>query len=143
MTPLDIWVPGTPRPKGSMRSLGKGRMVEQNATSGEWRAAVAYAFRQELRELELIGNPPGVWLSGVRVTIRLQFNPPKSWKGGSYPISRATGDVDKHARNILDALVDAGVIKDDSQVAGLRVSKFYCAGHEAPGARIEVCEAAM
>ena len=141
MTPINLWVPGTPRPKGSMRHVGKGRMVEQLAGSGDWRAAVAYAARQKLAELERLGNPPGAYLDAVRVTIRLQFAPPKSWKGYARPTSRATGDVDKHARNILDALVDAGVIKDDAQVASLRVQKHYCHGHEIPGADILIGEA--
>jgi crossover junction endodeoxyribonuclease RusA len=134
---LRIFVPGTPRPKGSLRHVGKGRMVEQVASSGDWRAAVAYAARQELSEQERLGIPPGAYLDAVRVTIRLQFTPPKSWKGG-LPTSRATGDVDKHARNILDALVDAAVIKDDSQVSSLRVAKRYCLADQGPGAHIEV-----
>src|SRR5690606_15844327 len=109
-------------------------MVEQVASSGDWRAAVAYAARQQLDQ----DNQAGTYLDAVRVTIRLQFAPPKSWKGYTRPTSRATGDVDKHARNILDALVDAAVIKDDAQVAALVVSKQYCRGAQTPGAIVEV-----
>lgn len=140
MTPVRLWVPGTPRPKGSLRHVGKGRMVENHEHSGDWRAMVAYAARQELIDLENLGNPPGAYLGAVRVTVQLRFAPPKSWRGG-FPTSRATGDVDKHARNILDALQDAGVFKDDAQVASLRISKRYCQGAETPGANIEIAQA--
>lgn len=140
-TLLTVFVPGTPRPKGSMRHVGQGRMVEQLQGSGDWRAAVAYGARQELAEMERLGNPPGVYLGSVDVYIRLQFNPPKSWNGYDRPSSRATGDVDKHARNILDALQDAGVFKDDAQAVTLSVRKWYCKGHQAPGAHITVTQA--
>ena len=123
-----------------MRHVGKGRMVEQLEGSGDWRAAVAFAARTELADLERVGNPPGAWLGPVKVTVQLRFTAPKSWRGG-YPTSRATGDVDKHARNILDALQDAGVFKDDAQVAGLRISKRYCLHDETPGANVEITEA--
>lgn len=136
----NVFVPGIPRPKGSMRHVGKGHMTEQVGGSGDWRAAVAYAARGALLDMERLGNPPGVFLGPVSVHIRLQFALPKSKRHPAYPTSRATGDVDKHARNILDALVDAAVIKDDSQVVVLRAHKVYCHAQEIPGAHIYATE---
>ena len=136
----NTFVPGTPRPKGSMRHVGKGRMAEQVTGSGDWRAAVARAAWDALLEAERLGNPPGIFLGPVSVHIRLQFALPKSKHHPAYPTSRTTGDVDKHARNILDALVDAAVIRDDSQVVVLRAHKVYCHAQEIPGAHITVTE---
>jgi crossover junction endodeoxyribonuclease RusA len=144
---LAIQVNGKPRPKGSLRHVGAGRMVEQ-VDNVDWRSAVvAQAF-------EAIRNPdpdvdmapgylqtlaPGYPHTGpVKVIIELTFRPPQ--KPLPLPSTRTTGDVDKHARTILDALQDAGVIKDDAQVTDLRVSKRY--GH-VPGARITVWPAAV
>lgn len=43
----------------------------------------------------------------------------------TWPIGARSGDVDKLARAILDALTDAALWRDDSQVIDLRVRKDY------------------
>ena len=141
MTPiLDIFVPGTPRPKGSMRHVGKGRMVEQLASSPDWRHAVAQATFDALavaKDSGGVGLPVGFPHAGpVEVRIGLIFPRPKSSKNGARPSTRTTGDIDKHARNILDALQDGGLIKDDAQVIGLAVTKYYTSAGSTPGAQI-------
>jgi Holliday junction resolvase RusA-like endonuclease len=73
--------------------------------------------------------------------VTLRFARPKSRKTGE-PASRSTGDVDKHARNLLDALQDSGLFKDDAQVVNLSIAKRYCGPSEVPGAHIVVCGAA-
>lgn len=142
---LDIFVPGTPRPKGSMRHVGHGRLVEQLAGSPDWRRAVVDAAFKAVRCFcggeecaELLPGYPVT--DAVEVEIRLLFTKPKSAPKTRpiLPTSRATGDSDKHARNIFDALQDAGVVKDDSQVVDHHVSKRYCGPGETPGARIVV-----
>ena len=42
-----------------------------------------------------------------------------------WPIKRSTGDVDKLARLVLDAITDAGLWRDDSQCVRLTTSKVY------------------
>jgi Holliday junction resolvase RusA-like endonuclease len=120
MTTLTVHVHGTPKPKGSMRSLGRGRMIEQVAGSKEWRAAVVIAAAQERDRTawETLDRVP------VTVTIRFTVVRPKTVKN-TEPITRGSGDVDKLARNILDALSDAWVIRDDSQVTRLEATKEY------------------
>lgn len=139
---LTICVLGVPKPKGSLRHVGKGRMVEQLAGSPVWREAVktaAWAAAREQHWDRVEGSP-------VSVRAVLTFEKPASApkRRETWPISRSSGDIDKQARNLLDALVDAGIVKDDSQVIDLTVSKRYVGQHPdaltIPGAviRIEV-----
>lgn len=129
---VHLEVLGIPKPKGSLKHVGRGRLVEQVAGSSTWRAAIAAAALQQYR-----GEPltvPAVVEFEVRVA------PPKSAPKTrvTLPSTRSSGDVDKHARNVLDALVDGRVLADDSQVVDLRARKRHCLAGETPGAVIEV-----
>ena len=138
---LDIDVIGTPRPKGSMRHVGRGILVENRAHSGDWRHTVVTTVHAEIVDGDgglRDGYPE---LGPVTVGVTLRFARPKSRKTGE-PASRSTGDVDKHARNLLDALQDSGLFKDDAQVVNLSIAKRYCGPSEVPGAHIVVCGAA-
>ena len=142
---LDIDVIGTPRPKGSLRHVGHGRLVEQLKHSPDWRHTIVETAgtitRADGDTWTLRDGYPSTDPADVRIELR--FSRPKSApKRVVWPSSRSTGDADKHARNCLDALVDAGVLKDDSQVINLLVVKRYCAANETPGARITVRRAA-
>ncbi len=52
-------------------------------------------------------------------------------------IVKSSGDVDKLARNLLDALTDAQVYRDDVQVISLVATKVP-AGEQGPGVEIHV-----
>jgi crossover junction endodeoxyribonuclease RusA len=142
---LDIFVLGTPRPKGSMRHVGHGRMVEQHGHSTDWRTTIVQAAHDAVSHAP--DDPwtrvllPGYPHTGpVAVTVELRFTKPKSAPKTkvTYPSTRSTGDSDKQARNVLDALQDAGVFKDDAQVVDLIVFKRYAEPNQMPGARITV-----
>lgn len=142
---LDIRVLGTPRPKGSLRPFvaanGKARVRDQLPGSPDWRRAVTEAAYEKIRcpcrEPDCAVLKPGYPYPGaVGVHIDLYFNPPKK-KPGAYPHTRTTGDADKHARQICDALQDARVIKDDAAVVDLTVWKLWADDRPA-GARIVV-----
>ena len=137
---LDVHVLGTPRPKGSMRIITRNVMKESSATSPEWRSAVVAAAYKAIAcgcddsECRTLNN--GYPYTGpVNVLIELEFVAPK--KRQPLPSTRTTGDLDKHARNILDALQDAAVLKDDCVVVDLRISKRY-SDRGVAGARIVV-----
>jgi hypothetical protein len=153
---LDITVPGTPRPKGSLRPVGrhgqKARLVEQLTGSPEWRRTVAAAAHDAICHTPA-GHPgycqprpvPGhvvtTWPypGPVAATLILRFTRPKSApKRVTRPATRSSGDIDKQARNILDALQDAGVIVDDAQVVTLTVHKVFARTGELPGATITI-----
>lgn len=129
--PLTITVAGTPAPQGSKRHVGKGVLIESSKKVKPWREAVKFAALEAMK---------GGWapLEGpVAVRVAFGFLKPKSApkKRETSPITRSSGDIDKLLRATLDALVDAGVMRDDSQVINVSASKDYAG---TAGACIEV-----
>lgn len=59
----------------------------------------------------------------LRCEIVLYIKRPKSVKS-KYPTGKRTGDVDNHAKAVLDALNSYAYV-DDSQIVSLMVSKYY------------------
>ena len=131
-TRIRIEVTGIPKPKGSLKHIGRGRLVEQVAGSGTWRERIAWACREQYKGTP-ITTPAGV---DFEVRVAAPKSAPKTRV--TLPATRSSGDVDKHARNVLDALVDGGVLADDSRVVDLRARKRHCLLGEVPGAVIEV-----
>ena len=131
-TAIRIVAHGTPKPKGSLKHIGRGRLTEQVAGSGTWRQRVAWACREQHTGAPL--NEPAA------VTFEIRVEAPKSApkRRITWPATRSSGDIDKHARNILDALVDGGVLADDSRVVDIHGRKRHCLPGEEPGAVILV-----
>lgn len=128
-SPLAFRVEHKPSPKGSLKPVGRRgqrvRLVEQVAGSKPFREAVYASARQAV-----VGRA-GYPLQGpVEVHIVCAFIQPASYpkRRRFWPVTRGSGDLDKLARNVLDALSDASVIRDDSQVCRLVADKDY-AGH--------------
>lgn len=156
ITERDTWVPrlgadlkiavyGTPKPKGSLKHIGRGRLVEQVAGSKPWRIAVADAARVAMLPDDADATVPLPPFEGpLRVEITSTVAKPKSApkRRVTWPVTRSSGDVDKHARNVLDALADAEVYGDDSQVLEVTSRKTYPGGHrdalDQPGAVIRI-----
>lgn len=139
---LEVIAYGRPKAKGSLRHVGGGRLVEQVTGSGDWRTDIVIAAQNAVA---LAAYPPRYPLDcSVRVEATFTFPRPASAPKTrpTWPTTRASGDVDKLARNALDALVDAGVLVDDARVIDLLAFKRYPGqGPDAldlPGARIRV-----
>jgi Holliday junction resolvase RusA-like endonuclease len=135
--PLTFSVEHKPSPKGSLAPKGRigqrVRLVEQVAGSKPFRVAVAYAARRA------VAGRPGYPLVGpVEVHLVFAFDKPASYpkRRRCWPITRGSGDLDKLERNVLDALTDAGVVGDDSQVCRLVADKDYV-GHGVAAGRAE------
>jgi Holliday junction resolvase RusA-like endonuclease len=147
--PIVIVAIGAPKPKGSLKHVGNGRMIEQLAGSKPWRQAVKHAVLEQA---------PGMRLTGP-VSVRIVYTvtrPATHFRTGrnahllrdtapAWPHNRTSGDCDKQARNVLDALEDSGLIADDAQVYDLWIIKTYPLGqgghHDAldtPGAVIRI-----
>jgi len=148
-----ITIPGDPATKGSLRCVGRpGRphkLIEQLKTSGPWRELVAGWLRVKLsvdvEKREAVGaeitftlrRPRSHYGTG-RNALLLKASAP------AYPTGHDTGDIDKLARLILDALQDAGTIPDDAQIVDLATRKRYPADDPAydvlpyPGVRIRL-----
>jgi Holliday junction resolvase RusA-like endonuclease len=131
-----ITVFGVPAPQGSKRHVGNGRLIEASPRLRPWREDVKQAALDA--RTETLQGP-------VSVEIAFTFNKPKSAPKTkvTYPITRSSGDLDKLCRSVLDALVDAGIMRDDSQVIDLAATKSYIGwpgGLDLPGAVINVRE---
>ena len=105
---LSCWVPGRPKTKGSLTVINGARnVVSDTPASKRWRALMAYAAAA------LVKAP----LDGPVVVVAVFHLPVVDVAGGR------VGDLDKLARNLLDALTDAGVYGDDVQVTRLICEK--------------------
>jgi len=121
---LTLTVYGQPKPKGSLRHIGHGRMVEQLAGSKPWREAVKYAA---LEARAVNGQLTPAIVGPIHVDLVITVEKPKSApkRRRTWPITRSSGDLDKIQRNCFDALVDAGAIGDDSQIVKVTAVKAY------------------
>ncbi len=133
-TELVLSIPGHPAPKGSMKCIGgKGgghRLIADNKRTKPWRDAVALWVRRSWTQTVDPGQPVG-----VEVTFSLPR--PKGHYGTGanaghvkasapdHATSHSTGDVDKLARLVLDAIQDTDVLPDDSAVVELTARKAY------------------
>ncbi|HEY9474350.1 MAG TPA: RusA family crossover junction endodeoxyribonuclease [Mycobacteriales bacterium] len=124
---LVIIVRGQPKPKGSLRHIGHGRMKEEVKGSPAWRLAVKDAAVTAAEDAGL--TEPLVCPLAVEATITVLKPQSAPKRRETWPITRSSGDIDKHARNLLDALADAGVMRDDSQVIDLHIRKCYPGQH--------------
>jgi hypothetical protein len=125
----EVFVPGRPRPKGSMRCEGPHHhMSEDNPHSKPWRRCMAVALVGD-RDFRRGGGSRDVkrYPYAVDVSVVAFFEPGGAAACGARMAPTSTydgGDVDKLARNVLDALQDdahgsPAVLADDSQVVGL------------------------
>ena len=125
---IKMWVPGTPVPQGSMRSVGPGRLIHSNAPALiDWRETVRFYAAQKMGDAPLITGP---------VYVLAEFHLPR-------PTSRPKRDMlpdrkpdlDKLVRAILDALTGT-VIVDDARVVQIYAGKRYA--DDSAGAFVEV-----
>lgn len=115
---LDLFVPGVPRPKGSLtpqkvkagdgRETGRIRLVDSDL-SKLWRRTVAVAVRRECLARGIRQSYAGP----VGVTALFGFARCCADHIHDEP---HVGDLDKLLRNVYDALQDAGVYANDRQV---------------------------
>jgi crossover junction endodeoxyribonuclease RusA len=138
---ITFFVPGLAAPQGSKKHVGNGVMVESSKNLRPWRDSVTWKAQDEIR----IRRPWWPMTGAIEVTLDFVFPHPKSHYGtgrnagvlkATAPLHKATKpDSDKLARAALDAIVAAGVLRDDAQVAELHVSKTY---GDQPGLHVRV-----
>ena len=109
---LSVWIPGKPKTKGSLEVVNarRGRSVVRESVVGSkrWRALMAYALGNAYDAPPLIG----------RVGVDAVFHLPVQ-----DVTTAGAGDLDKLARNLLDAMQDAKIFSNDVQVAPLILDK--------------------
>lgn len=148
-------VDGAPGPKGSLNGFclacakaGRPQKVvfkEQSEVGVAFRKLVAYAVRKWMRGLAVQPFAGAVEVDAIFYIARR-----RQVKGGvetdeftpehrkPYPTFRNSGDVEKHVRTVHDALMDAGLIEDDSQVVQVFARKRWATSMNPPGVRIKV-----
>lgn len=132
---LDVFVPGTPRPQGSKKSFGRGRMVEVSEHVGPWRERVALFAHNAWAHQPLIER-----LVPVKTVLEFVMPRPASAPKRSTPSMIRQPDCDKLLRAVDDALT--GVIWiDDAQVVNSHQVKRYAEIGETAGVRIRVARA--
>jgi crossover junction endodeoxyribonuclease RusA len=145
---MRITVYGKPITQGSKIRTRWSMRDANGATLAPWRDNVRSVA---LNTIAIDGISYGK--DPVTVDIRFSFARPASHFGTGknagqvkasappFPSSHSVGDIDKCARAILDALTDAGVFADDSQVVELDARKVWVGDLVAldrPGAVIDV-----
>jgi crossover junction endodeoxyribonuclease RusA len=121
---LQFRVVGLPVTQGSKRAVLRGAragLIDANdAKLRPWREAVRAVAT------DAWGNRPPV-AGPVRVVVLFALHKPASAPKTrrTWPMGARSGDVDKLARAVLDAMTDAGIWRDDAQVVRLEVVKDY------------------
>jgi len=141
--PLEVWIGGRARTKGSMRHQGHGRMVEQVAGSKAWRATVVETIVRTLGGSFGPGGPSGWWEpdEGPIAVRKIVYLPrPATGYGATsdWPDYPWAGDEDKYQRNVGDALTDTGVIKDDAQICHWDAWKVWAPSPLSAGVQLTV-----
>jgi Holliday junction resolvase RusA-like endonuclease len=137
---LTIEVRGTPVAQGSMSAYVRGGHAvvtdQKRSRLKPWREAV----RSTAVDVAGPNWTPIPREQPLRVRIWVALPRPASApkRRRTWPVGHQSGDVDKLARAILDALTDAGIWTDDSQVTELHITKDYPAHlrASAPGATV-------
>jgi Holliday junction resolvase RusA-like endonuclease len=134
---IELNVIGTPFPQGSKSAFirgGKAIVTEGSSKPGRaghaaWRQAVATATRDYLQE-----HPRPAIDEPIGVSMDFRF----ALTADKYRVRhRRKPDLSKLIRSTEDAMVDGGLLKDDSCIFRLEASKVY-AHHEPPGCRVTV-----
>lgn len=158
-----FFVEGRPHTKGSLTpelSRGKGgRMVVHLVESGKfavpWKNAMVRHIRKQFGITpvkagnKVLGFEPEPYAGAVEIECVFRFHRQIGVAGElwpshdvDHPTSIDIGDWDKLLRNLLDALTQSGLIKDDSLVIGSRGTwKRWARNGEKAGVEVSVLAA--
>lgn len=136
MVALQFVVDGVPQVQGNHR-VGRGKFAkiyDANPQLPHWREQVKYEAASQAIQLD-----HRAFTGPVRLEVVFWLHRPLSAPKTQdvLPITRGGGDWDKLARAIGDSLVDAGVLRDDSQIVAGCVEKFYAVGPHLPKIYLE------
>lgn len=135
-----VW--GDPQPKGSMKCIGargkvKHQLVEDNDDSPAWREKVAAVAKRVVQEQADEYQPISVELCASVERPASHYGTGRNrWlvKSSSpvWPTLFGTGDTDKLARLVLDALEDAKILRNDAQARRVLADKWYAGPNHHP-----------
>lgn len=118
MSVFTAMVLGVPVPQGSLRTLGRGRVVHNNDEKlRPWRDSIAWAVRERMDTSPPLEGP--VEVTATFVLPRPQSAPKRRWAPDRKP------DLDKLIRALLDGITAGGGWVDDAQVISMIAVKVY------------------
>ena len=129
---LDVFIPGKPIPKGSMRHVGNGRVIHDNTDLKRWMRTIDLVARRawNMRQHRDPIDAP--------VVVEAVFYMPRP-KRPRWARPATKPDCDKLQRAIGDGLESAGVLRNDSRIVEwYRPRKYYADPQHPMGARIKV-----
>jgi crossover junction endodeoxyribonuclease RusA len=120
---LVVWVPGHPRPQGSHKHVGNGILVDASPGMRQWRTLVAWKVWEAAKASGYAPHtgPHAVELRFVMPAPKRDRPRLSRLEESAWHVRRP--DLDKLARAVLDALVEAAVLCDDGLVAELVARK--------------------
>lgn len=145
----ECWIPGRPRTKGSLNDHGNGGMSDSPA-SKRWRAHMVDSVRDHIAS-PLLPAPMSKRPIRIEALVFMPSVTANEVEDDVYAATRrntSNGDLDKLARNLLDALArdlhddqrkGADLFVDDVQVIDLPVRKVL-EGQLGPGILVRVTE---
>lgn len=126
---VSFYVLGNAAPQGSMKSVGKGRLISSSKFLPAWRKLIVEAAQAKH------GYDWEPMDGALGVIVEFYLPRPKTTKYKQFPAG--TPDLDKLQRALGDALTIAGTIKDDARIVDWSAKKRWAIGCE-PGAAITV-----
>lgn len=127
--PVHFIVWGNPKPQGSMKHIGRGRMIHQPDML-DWRFQVTNAARKAMDDRLPL---EGAIVADLMFTVPRPKSLPKKV---TLPTRRP--DIDKLARAVLDGLTQGDLILDDRHVVQLDTSKEHVAAGKSTGVSIVI-----
>jgi Holliday junction resolvase RusA-like endonuclease len=121
-----FWLPGPPVPQARART-GRG-FAYYPKPSADYRKWAALQLRTQN------AGQPAIW-TAVKAGLLFYRVRPKSNKS-EWPVVKP--DLDNYVKMILDALMDAGILRDDSQVCRIDAGKFWCNPAPTAGPGVDV-----
>lgn len=128
--PITFFVAGIAKGKGSFVGIYNQKLkrvflipagsADAKRARQQWAGAVAAEARAVWGGRPMLANDEAVSLKLCFYVPR-----PKAAKKRPWPTKRSASDLDKLCRLVLDALDQANVFKDDSQVCALDARKLY------------------
>ena len=125
---LEFFVAGLPAPQGSKKHVGNGVMVESSKKVKPWREDVRHGATEAACGRVFTGP----------VFVVLDFRLPQLASDPHRHQHRTTPDLDKLVRSTFDAIVSAGVLKDDALVYSLVAEKHHARNAQRPGVTIVI-----
>lgn len=130
-TLLDVFIPGEPAPKGSMRHVGRGVMVHDSPKLARWMDTIRLVVGRKWRG-ELVDEP-------VEVTATFYLPAPKRPR---FLLPATKPDGDKLQRALGDGL-EGTILANDSRITDWHTKKRYTDPQHPIGAHVIIRKATL